>query len=849
MTTHNNNFGAGAAQMTLIGLRYLSARKLRTALTTLAIVFGVALIFAINLVLPSALSAFQLSLSAVSGADIHITSTSGEAFAPETVLPSLTALDSVRAATGILSRQFSLPGLTADTAAQITLIGIDPAQTVRQFAVSEGRFLQEGDTGVAVFPAGIAELAPELAVGTTFPLVTAGGLKLYTIVGFLAEQGNPSAPEIYVSLPDAQSALNQPALINTLELALVAGADRDASSASILQTLGDGFQLNAPAGSSSILGALEIGLALFNLLGLLALFLGAFLIFNTFRTVVIERRHDIAMLRAIGATQRQITQMIVIESLVQGVVGTIIGLVFGFLMAWAGVALMGGIWETYLNRGTLSLEVNLSAVAVAAGLGIVTAVVAGYLPARSAGRTSPLEALRPATPASVQHAARWSLIVGMGTMLLSVGLLLFTDSNGAATGALLFLTGMLIAAPSLVLPVARLFSPLLTLWFAREGDLARGNLVRQPGRAAITASTLMIGLATLILMAALVISFGDLVRKLADVNFSSDILILPPTIAVYDAVVGADPALAERVRALPEVATVGTLRYAAASTPVTDLQVLGIDPVDYPQVASFEFAGGDAESIFAALGSGHNAILTSIALSTLNLAVGDDLVLQTPTGVQTYRIAAVGNDILSFKVAAMFISQDNLAADFHKAEDVLLMVSLVPGADNAAALAGVQTILGDYPQFTGQLTGAYREELVNVTAGALDLFYGLAILILIPAALGLLNTLTINILERTREIGVVRAVGGSRGQVRRIVTAEALLLGIFGAAMGVFAGVVMSYGFILAFGAIGWEMPYTFPVMGVIAAVVIGVLLALGASILPARSAAQLDIIRALQYE
>ena len=122
-------------------------------------------------------------------------------------------------------------------------------------------------------------------------------------------------------------------------------------------------------------------------------------------------------------------------------------------------------------------------------------------------------------------------------------------------------------------------------------------------------------------------------------------------------------------------------------------------------------------------------------------------------------------------------------------------------------------------------------------------------MILIPAALGLLNTLTINILERTREIGIVRAVGGSRKQVRRIVIAEALLLGLFGAAVGVVVGVVMSYGFILAFSLIGWKMPYIFPVMGMIAAIVIAIVLALFSSILPARNAAQLDIIRALQYE
>jgi putative ABC transport system permease protein len=351
-------------------------------------------------------------------------------------------------------------------------------------------------------------------------------------------------------------------------------------------------------------------------------------------------------------------------------------------------------------------------------------------------------------------------------------------------------------------------------------------------------------------MAAVVISFGDLIQTLGDVNFSSDILLLPQSVAVYDNVVGADSALADRVRALPEVETVGTLRYASASVGNQQrLQVLGIDPDEYPKVASLDFNQGDAVESFAALGNGRNAILASLAMSALNVQMGDDFVMQTAEGPQTYHVVGVGNDIMTFKVAAIFISQANLAADFHKTEDVMLMVNLKPEADKEAALAHVAEITRDYPQFTPNLSGTYRDELVQITNGALGMFYALAILILIPAALGLLNTLTINILERTREIGIVRAVGGSRSQVRRMVTAEALLLGVFGASMGVLAGVAMSYGFIMAFGAIGWKMPYTFPVGGVIAALIIGVLLALFASILPARSAAKLDIIRALQYE
>jgi putative ABC transport system permease protein len=850
MTT-KTNFGAGIWQMTLMGLRYLNGRRLRTALTTLAIVFGVALIFATNLGLPAVTDAFKQSLSSAAGADINIISTSGNSFSPDEVLKQVAAVPHVRAVTGSLHRQFSLPASnTLGKAAQIDLIGIDAesVQQVRQFTMSDGRFLQPDDQGKVVFPAGLAELSSQLKVGTTFPLVTAGGLKIYTVIGLLAEQGNLSAPQMYVTLADAQAAFNQPGLINAVGVAIDANADQAAVAADILKALGSSFQLDAASNSADSVASIQIGLAVLDLLGMLALFLGAFLVFNTFRTVVVERHHDLAMLRAIGATRRQITLMIVIESLIQGVVGTLIGLMLGYLLASGLLNAIKGVYSSYFSGIDIVLQISPSALLIAIVLGLATSLIAGYLPARSAGRMSPLEALRPAKTASIQRTARWSLIGGAVVMLLGVGLLA-SGSKGAIGGALLFLIGMVIAAPGFVIPAARLFSPLLTLWFAREGDLARGNLVRQPGRAAITGSTLMIGLAVLIMMVATVSALGELVTRLTNDSFSSDIVLIPQAIGVYNTVIGADESLSTRLKALPEAETVASLRAASAKSGTQSLQILGIDAHDYPKVARLDFNDGQPDTAYAALESGRNAILSPLAASVLHVGMGDDFMLDTASGPQTYHVAAVATDVLTFKVNAVFISQPNLAADFNKREDIMIFVNLKPGSDKAAVLADVQKITADYPQLTAHLSGQYRDEIIKTTNGAFYLFYGLALLILIPAALGLLNTLTINILERTREIGIVRAVGGSRGQVRRIVTAEALLLGIFSAAMGVIAGVAMSYGFIGAFGTIGWKVSYTVPIAGIIAAIVIGILLALFAAILPARSAARLDIIRALQYE
>jgi putative ABC transport system permease protein len=846
-------------QMGQMAWQYLMGRKLRTALTSLAIVFGVGLIFAVNLVLPSIGASFNQSINATSGAvDLRITTTTGESFAPSQVLQAVAGVSGVQAVSGSLRRQINVSvsgGGSVGSATQIEIIGIDPssAENVRKYIINDGRFLKPDDTGVAIMPANITDFAPQFKVGTVFSMATVAGLKQYTIVGFLTEVNNIAVPQIIVSLADAQTALKQPGLINTVDVAFMTGANRDAVTNAVKDalgktTLGHAYAINASGGVPDTLASIQLGYLMIDLMGFLALFLGAFLIFNTFRTVVLERRHDLAMLRAIGATRGQVTQMLLIESLIQGVIGTVIGLGLGYLMAVSLSNAMNNIIAKFFPSLHLGLYLDANGVLGPIALGIIITLIAGYFPARAAGRLSPMEGLRPSTTTMMRRAARWGLILGIGFMLLGV-VMLVASVNTTASGALVFLIGMVIAAPSLVVPVAQLFSPILSLLYAREGDLARNNMTRQPGRVAITASTLMIGLATLIMMAALVDSMGQFVTKIMSDTFTSDLMVLPQTIALYGNDIGADESLATRVKALPEVQTVAGLRYASGVIGTQGVEVLGIDPTVWPQMSKLDFVSGKPDQAFPALSSGRTAMLTSLTALALKVNVGDTIQVETPTGPQPYTVIAVANDTFTFKVDAMYISQENLKTDFNKTEDVLLMINLKPGSDKNAAFADVSKIVTDYPQFSANITGAYRDALLQTTSGAFVLFYAMAILILIPAALGLLNTLTINILERTREIGIVRAVGGSRRQVHGMVIAEALLLGLFGSAAGVLTGIAMSYGFIYAFSAIGWQMPIVFPFMGILAAIIIGVLLAVFAGLLPARNAARLDILRALQFE
>lgn len=402
--TKKTGIRATAWQIMLMGLRYLGGRKLRTVLTTLSIVFGVALIFAVNLTIPAATEAFEQGLSTASGADIRIVNTTGGPFAPEDVLPTIADVPGVRAATGNLERTFVMPDIEETNPlaniTQINLVGVDPdhVQNVRQFTMGEGRFLETGDEGAVVIPSTLTELAPALQVGTSFPLITAQGVKTFTVVGLIDEQASLALPQMFMTLEDAQAMVNQPGLINTVEVNIDVDADLATVTAAVQNALGSQFQLDEATNATDSVGTFQIAFSVLNLLGFLALFLGAFLIFNTFRTVVVERQHDLAMLRAIGATRRQITMMILIEGLIQGVVGTVIGLIIGYLLAVLYVGVMfNQVLSNFIAGVDIQLHIIPSAVVLAVVLGVATTLIAGYLPARSASRISPLEALRPTT--------------------------------------------------------------------------------------------------------------------------------------------------------------------------------------------------------------------------------------------------------------------------------------------------------------------------------------------------------------------------------------------------------------------------------------------------------------------
>ncbi len=845
-----------------LALRYLAGRKLRTALTTLAIMFGVLVIFGILIDTPLIEQAFQLNVHAAFGqADATITSKTSEAF-DAGVADQVAAIDGVQTVSPILNRTVTFSKdyydhdpLTPDRVTSVNLVGIniDRARTIHSYQVQEGRFLEAGDTNSAVITQNLAA-ALGLKLGDSIMLPTAIGESQLTIVGILPARATPGNEDVLVTLPTAEELAAMPGKINIIEVnfASVDAADRTRVESEILTTLGDTYQVGALSNNSQFLTSLQLGTTIFALLSALALLMGAFIIFNTFRTVVAERRRDIGMLRTLGASRRTVLGVILAEGLLQGILGTALGMLLGYLAGLALISGLSGLFSQFINTKLGTPVISLGAVILSLVIGLGTTLVASILPAIGASRVTPLEALRPVVgEVSLRRMAGFGFWSGV-TMIVVAVLALVTQNVGLISlGGVLFIIGLFLVTPALVNPIAKLLGGLMSLIYARSGtaQLAEGNLSRQPSRAATTASTTLIALAIVVMAASLISSlllgFGQILRK----SLGADFLVLPPSVAAWGSDLGASQNLKQSLSSVGGVGVVSTLRFAPSLVNGTNIELMGIDPVTFPQVSGLVFSASDEQKAYSQLSSGRNVIVNGILASTIGAKVGDSLELLSPSGTQSYRIVAIATDYLDSKLPTATISQDNLAADFGANEDLLYFINARQGADRSALSSGLGAVVADYPQFRLIDGQAYIDENLALFNSFFSGLVGIVLFLAIPSLIAMVNTLAIGVIERTREIGMLRAIGSTRAQVRTIVLTEALILSGIGTVFGVLAGLYLGDMAIGAMGSLGFPTRFVFPTSGIILGLAAGIVFGLIAAIIPARQATKLQIVEALRYE
>jgi putative ABC transport system permease protein len=569
----------------------------------------------------------------------------------------------------------------------------------------------------------------------------------------------------------------------------------------------------------------------------IALVVGTFLIINTFSILVAQRSRELALLRALGASRRQVTRSVLLESFIVGVVGSTIGLFLGFGLPPSLTALMRAIGIDLQLEG---LVFQPRTAIVAYGVGIVVTMIAAYVPARRASRIAPVAALRDdiALPESSIHRRSiiGSIVVVIGAGLMAVGLA-GSGGSGAALvgiGILCVLLGVAALSPILGRPVlqvlGRLFKP-----FGMVGRLATQNSLRNPRRTAATASALMIGLALVATMSVLGSSANASIDKMVRENLAADYVISNAIGAPFS------PGIAEQAAQVDGVESVAA--YRGMPVDVDDQEIWGgaTDPRALTQMIDATVTAGSLDDL-----SGSSVAMDSGTAEDLGVSVGDSVDLEFPGSDQKVSVVATYDDNPALgQYVVPFAVFD--AAQIRPADSYVYILR-EDGASETQVRADLETLVEDVPTVSLKDQEEFADEFKANVNQLLFLIYALLGLAIVIAVLGIINTLALSVIERTREVGLLRAVGMSRRQLRRMVRLESIAIAVLGAVLGVVMGVVFGVVLQRAIADQGLDVlsvPYVNLGVFVLIAAIVGVL----AALLPARRAARLDVLRAITTE
>ncbi len=846
-----------------LALSYLKGRPLRSIMTILSIVIGVMIMFGMNGIAPAFKEIFISSTQsmALSEIDLSVTRRDGGFFRQE-YEQNVAAIEGVASTARMVVRSVAAPPdhfKTADGRAinTIQVYGIDTAVTDETFDVvtaggrrlTEGRLLQSGDAQVTLisekFSQGIG-----IGIGEIVRLPGASGWLDFEVIGLLDDPGLMlGSQQVFMPLPAAQDLLNAPNRVNIVMGRYVEGGDPRALDATIKSMLGTGFELSPLEGSGDFWAAyMEFVGVIFTMFGLLALALAGLIMYNTFRTSVAERRRDIGLLRAVGAKRDVVMRTILFEGLILAMVGTILGMIFGVGFAWLVKSGLSSMLESLLGKplGAIQFSLGTYLVSIVFGLGVPLASV--LMPARGASRVTPLEAMRPTT--SIQEAAikRSRMILGWVLAALGMAGLFSGIFPLMASGMMIFLLALGMLGPMLINPITRFFSRALNLVFGLEGGIAASNIAHQPRRASITASSLMVGLAILIGLGGMLASIYGGALGYMNSSLRSDYIMMS-SLLVTNEMVGARADLAENVKRIRGVEDLTTMRQIDTFDANNfGFRLIGIDPLPYGDIAGLSFVEGD-KSAFGMMQNGTAVIINGRYASQFGAAVGDIITLDGDHGPVSVEVAAIGLDYLNMKLPTIYMDQTSLTREYGVRNDVFLLINREASADleqlEEDLLAASQTYPGFGVLSREELYASQEQISISVSVG-MNIF--LAVLAA-PALLGLANALGINVIERTREIGMMRAVGAKRRQIRRMVIAESFLLSLMGIALGILSGVMLSFVMTGGLEFAGLSIPYSFPAVGVLVAIAAGLVCGILAALIPARRASDLQIVAALAYE
>jgi putative ABC transport system permease protein len=856
--------------------RNMKARRGRTALTLLGIVLGVAVVLAIQITNQTTLDSLrQVFDRATGGANLVVTplSAGDPAFqvdflerlekAPgvQSAAPMVRQFTLLASQAGSWQIAFSMTGVAAGNLLQV--YGVDPLvdQQVRVYELTSGR-MPDYDKYEVVIPLNYAE-ENGLKLLDHLVFLVPDGLVRLKIVGLLNEQGvsliNDGAAA-FAPLEVVQDLFGRGDELDEIALQVdrqISEAPEQLENLRLLldERLQGEAQVLYPAGRgqlvSQMLATYQLGLTFFSLI---AIFVGAFLIYNAFSMTIVERTREIGMLRAIGMNRQNVLNMVLAEALLLSLAGSTLGLGVGIVIARGLIWLLGD--AVTAKQGYLSVPLEGLLYSLAVGVGVT--LLAAALPGAQAARISPLDALRISGRSGEQIRP---LVWFSGLVLFGVGLaviyglqwrdeVIFLAGNIALVSIFLGATLTVPLVAGWLEPVAR---PLATGLYGNEGMIGSSNIHRSVGRSTLTVASLMVSLTMIVSIASLAYSFeqdmtnwlenalgGDLfVRSALPMreSFGRQLLAMPGVQAVT-------PARTLTVRAAP-----GML--AARSNASQEFYFTAIDPPTFRLVGDMLFAAnqGDAQANWQRFQQGGALFISTSVADVYQLGQGDEIVLLTNRGEKAFSVAAVVIDFGGLG-QSVYGSYEDMQRWFARQGVDRFTLKVAPGYTAQDIADQVVERFQASRQISVQTSESFKRSILDLMDQSFRLFDVLSLIGVIIGVLGVINTLTMNVLERQREIGGLRSLGMTRSQVLRMVLAEALALGAMGGVYGLVVGFVIAN--VLIRGAnmmIGYDLTFQFTATPFLTGAVIAVVVVQLAALLPARRAAAVNIVEAIKHE
>ncbi|MFD5467078.1 ABC transporter permease [Kitasatospora sp. NPDC127059] len=707
------------------------------------------------------------------------------------------------------------------------------------------------NSGELVLDADTAKKA-KLGVGDRIRVDNAGGQHPYTIVGIATfTTTNPGAALAFLDTPTAQQVLLGEQAYTSVEAFGDGSRSNDQLKTAALAEVGTGYQVKTAAeqkdeNTKSIGSGLNfMKYAMLGFAGI-SLIVGGFLIINTFSMLVAQRTREIGLLRAIGGSRAQVNGSVLVEALILGVLGSTLGVAVGLGVAFGLIKLMNAIG---MDLNASDLEIGPDVFAAGYAVGILITVIAAWIPARRASRIAPMAALRDhGTPAE----ARSNLVRSILGVLLTGGgaglLVLAGTADKAGTGGeylglglLLTLIGFVVLGPLLATVLIKVLGALLPALFGPSGKLAQRNAMRNPRRTGATAAALMIGLALVIGSSVFSASAVRSASAQIDKSVGVDYIIRGDRTGVTAEMIDA----VKRTPGIDHVTTEKDLdaRFQLPDGTTSRAGVAAVPPAFFATDFRLPVASGAVDSI----GRGSLGIGEAFATDH-HLKVGDSVTVRYAGGhTQVLPVGVVfGKD--SLYGDASFVDFATMAEAVPAADqpaDRTFYAKAASGADVAKTLTALEDALRQYPQLTVKDQAGYKELVQSQVNTLLYLIYGLVGLSITVAVLGVVNTLALSVVERTREIGLLRAIGLSRRQLRRMIRLESVVIALFGAVLG--TGLGLAWGVtaqrVLRDQGLGTlSVPTTTVVVTLVSSVVIGLV----AALVPAFRAGRMNVLAAI---